>query len=129
MMLGSEHLLSTAQAATVLGVTPDRVRQLATSGQPPAVQSTALGRPAALERAPRVDRAGSVERLSDAELIELVRASMARGERAAFEEVLADTEDRRPRALPWDHLPRYVQLIEAAYVRWHREARRNEPHV
>jgi excisionase family DNA binding protein len=44
-MLGTQSdLLSTAEAARLLGVSPDRVRQLATSGKLPPILSPSTGR-------------------------------------------------------------------------------------
>ncbi len=44
MVLQNDELLSTAEAARILGVTPDRIRQMVNAGQLPPVQSTTLGR-------------------------------------------------------------------------------------
>jgi len=43
MVIQNPELLSTAEAARILGVTPDRVRQMANAGQLLPVQSTSLG--------------------------------------------------------------------------------------
>jgi excisionase family DNA binding protein len=43
-VLEADELLTSAQAARVLGVTPDRVRQLADAGQLPVALRTAAGR-------------------------------------------------------------------------------------
>jgi len=49
-------------AARILGVTPDRVRQLAASGQLPPVQSTALGRLFARRTVERLARERAAQR-------------------------------------------------------------------
>ncbi|MGE0541506.1 MAG: helix-turn-helix domain-containing protein [Dehalococcoidia bacterium] len=44
MVAANPELLSTAEAARILGVTPDRIRQMATNGDLVPVEVTSLGR-------------------------------------------------------------------------------------
>lgn len=63
MALQNDELLSTAEAARILHVTPDRVRQLATSGKLPPILSPSTGRLFArrtVERLARERAAGKV---------------------------------------------------------------------
>jgi hypothetical protein len=43
-VLQNDQLLSTAQAARILGVTPDRVRQMAVNGDFVPIEVTSIGR-------------------------------------------------------------------------------------
>jgi DNA-binding transcriptional MerR regulator len=56
MVLQNDELLSTAEAARILNVTPDRVRQMAVNGDLVPVQSTTLGRLFARSAAERLAR-------------------------------------------------------------------------
>jgi hypothetical protein len=44
MILANDQLLSTAQAARILNVTPDRVRQMAVNGDLVPTEVTSIGR-------------------------------------------------------------------------------------